>query len=483
VKCDRATLSGITLNPLRLGLAAALLFACACAKPAPVLGTFTATPADVAVGSPCVLTWTVKGADTLQISPGVGPVTGTSVTVFPQSATTYRLTATNAGGTAFREVAVAVHDPTPAAQIYSFDVDHHQAAPGGTVTLSWVQAGATALTLSGADNLPALQPTDTQALVQVATSTTFTLTAKSIAGKPDASAQVTVRVVPPPVIDFFKQSPDGPVQLGSAVRLLWSSNGVHYQLDDSFGTHLELGSLTSALIRPLQTGVWTLTAWGPTVSSTAQLTLTVQGQQAAGLQYVDPPFGAESIRLERDPSSTAQSLVLLVKAAKALSIRALALDLPLDGATAGSRDGLGRVQLDGSAPALAGNWKTLSAGFDLDPSQLDPGGGGSAPPAALLRLARSGPLAGVLTLGIAQKPDALCRQNGLSCSGGKDGDAAIAAGAVLARIRLVPVPSGGAGPVILPAQLALPSSGYRALVRGTSSTDSTFAVGTLTATP
>jgi hypothetical protein len=292
-----------------------------------------------------------------------------------------------------------------------------------------------------------------------------------------------VRVVPPPVITSFTQTPSTPVPLGSAVTLSWVANGLHYALDDGAGTHLEVGALTSALVRPLRSGTWTLTAFGPTVSSTATLVLTVAGQAAAGLSYQDPAPGSEAIRLERDPASTPQRLILLVKAARALSVNALALDLPLDGAAAGARDGAARVSLDQSQPTLPGaTWRTLSPGFDLDTAWLDPGGTGSSPPAALLRLPQSGPLAGVLTLGLAQKPLARCQQTGSTCQGAKDGDVALPAGAVLARIRLVPRAAGGAGPVVNPSQLALPLSGYRALVRG-ADTSTTFAVGVLDATP
>jgi hypothetical protein len=315
-------------------------------------------------------------------------------------------------------------------------------------------------------------------------STMYTLTAQGPPDQVPVSLSVSVRVVPPPVITAFTQRPAGPVQLGSAVTLAWEANGQHYTLDDPQGGHLEAGALTSALVRPLQSGVWTLTAYGPTVTSTAQLTVTVTGQQATGLTYQDPPQGSEVIRLERDPSSTPAKLVLLVKAARALSINALALDLPLDGAAAGARDGGGRVALDTAAAALPGpTWRTLSDGFDVDTAQLDPGGTGSSPAAALLRLPRTGPLAGVLTLGLAQKPFARCQQTGATCQGGKDGDAAIAAGAVLARIRLVPRPAGGAGPVVIPSQLLQPVSGYRALVRGVGDTSTLFAVGALDAAP
>ncbi len=474
---------------LRITLAACALAAtlgAACAKRPPVIDSFTASPADVPEGEPARLTWVAHGADTLVLTPDIGAITGSALTVSPRVKTTYRLTATNAGGTLFREVTINVHDPAPAAAIYSFTAEPKQVAPGGSVTLTWVQAGATRLSLTGsnADGLPALAATDSQVQVQPLTSTTYTLSAQGPSDQPPVTASVSVRVVPPPVISSFTQRPPGPVPLGSAVTLAWVADGQHYALDDGQGGHLDVGALTSAMVRPLQSGTWTLTAFGPTVSSTATLALTVAGNAAAGLRYTDPAQGSEAIRLERDPASTPGRLILLVKAARALSVNALALDLPLDGAAAGARDGAARVALDPAAAPLPGpSWRTLSPGFDVDTAQLDPGGTGSSPPAALLRLPQSGPLAGVLTLGVAQKPLARCQQTGSTCQGARDGDVPLLAGAVLARIRLIPRAAGGEGPVVNPSQLSLPLSGYRALVRGAGDVSTAFAVGVLDAVP
>jgi hypothetical protein len=467
-----------------LACAVAAALGAGCAKLPPAIDSFTAAPTDIPEGEPSTLTWAVRGADKLVLTPDVGEVSGTAVAVSPRVNTVYRLTASNAGGSVFREVTVSVHDPAPAAAIYAFTASPKQAAPGAAVTLAWVQAGATSLSLSGGGVVTPLAVTDTQVVVHPLVNTTYTLTAQGPSDQAPQTSSVAVRVVPPPVIVSFEQRPASPVPLGSAATLTWTANGQHYALDDGLGTHLDVGALTAAKVRPLRSGTWRLTAFGPAANSEATVDLVVTGQAAAGLAYTDPPAGSEAIRLERDPASTPARLVLLVKAARALSINALALNLPLDGAAAGARDGASRVALDASAVALPGpSWRTLSDGFDVDTAQLDPGGAGSAPPAALLRLPTAGPLAGVLTLGLAQKPLARCQQTGAACQGGKDGDAAVAAGAVLARVRLVPRAAGGAGPVLIPSQLALPLSGYRALVRGTGDTSTAFAVGALDAAP
>lgn len=66
----------------------------------PVIRTFTASPATIAAGGTSTLSWEVIGATSLNISPEVGPVSGTSITVQPATRTEYTLTASNAAGTA-----------------------------------------------------------------------------------------------------------------------------------------------------------------------------------------------------------------------------------------------------------------------------------------------------------------------------------------------------------------------------------------------
>ena len=77
--------------------------------PSPVINSFMANPASVAAGSPVTLTWTTSDAIYNVISPTVGPIRGTSITVSPKSTTTYTLYSTNQYGRATASVSVAVH--------------------------------------------------------------------------------------------------------------------------------------------------------------------------------------------------------------------------------------------------------------------------------------------------------------------------------------------------------------------------------------
>jgi hypothetical protein len=62
---------------------------------APTISNFTASPGSVSGGGSVTLAWTVSNAEYLIVSPGVGAVRGTSVTVKPSATTTYTLYATN----------------------------------------------------------------------------------------------------------------------------------------------------------------------------------------------------------------------------------------------------------------------------------------------------------------------------------------------------------------------------------------------------
>lgn len=84
---------------------------------APEILSFTADPVTIQSGDSATLAWQVSDATSLSISPGVGPVSGSSTTVSPAQTTEYTLTATNAYGSDSAAVTVTVEDapPPPAA--------------------------------------------------------------------------------------------------------------------------------------------------------------------------------------------------------------------------------------------------------------------------------------------------------------------------------------------------------------------------------
>jgi hypothetical protein len=77
--------------------------------------TFTATPSTISAGGSSTLQWSVTSVDFVTIDHGVGTVFALgSTSVSPTSTTVYKLTATNAAGTATATATVTVGTPAPA---------------------------------------------------------------------------------------------------------------------------------------------------------------------------------------------------------------------------------------------------------------------------------------------------------------------------------------------------------------------------------
>lgn len=82
--------------------------------PVPVIHSFTATPPMITNGQSAALAWTVTGADSLSLSPGLGNVTDlTSANVSPANTTTYILTASNIWGMVQAQTQVFLKTTTP----------------------------------------------------------------------------------------------------------------------------------------------------------------------------------------------------------------------------------------------------------------------------------------------------------------------------------------------------------------------------------
>lgn len=80
---------------------------------------FSADPTSITRGESATLRWTVTGADSIRIEPGVGSVQASgSRQVFPNASTSYKITATGPGGTteanAYVNVAAPAATPPPA---------------------------------------------------------------------------------------------------------------------------------------------------------------------------------------------------------------------------------------------------------------------------------------------------------------------------------------------------------------------------------
>ena len=81
----------------------------------PVISSFTATPATIALGQSTTLAWQVSNATSLQLSnvSGALPPSSSSVVVVPAASITYTLTATNSAGSTQQTAAVRVTTTSP----------------------------------------------------------------------------------------------------------------------------------------------------------------------------------------------------------------------------------------------------------------------------------------------------------------------------------------------------------------------------------
>lgn len=76
--------------------------------PAPNISTFTANPSTINPGQSSTLTWNVSGASYNIVSPQIGAIRGTSVSVTPSQTTIYYLISTNEYGRSTARVTVTV---------------------------------------------------------------------------------------------------------------------------------------------------------------------------------------------------------------------------------------------------------------------------------------------------------------------------------------------------------------------------------------
>lgn len=252
----------------------------AAAGSAPTITAFTAVPVKVVAGQPSTLSWSVKGATSLAISPGPGPVTGLSLAVRPSSTTTYTLAATNATGSATATVTVTA-GPVPT--ITSFSTTSATVTLGQSDTLTWAVAGSPTLSINhGVGTV-----TGTSVTIKPSVTTAYVLVASNTFGS--TSAAVVVTVGTPPVITRFAGVPAA-IKPGQGTALSWAVGGAP-TLSISPGVGAVTG--TSVIVKPSSTTTYTLTATNPFGSATATATVTI-GNPPTIASFVASPAAVSS---------------------------------------------------------------------------------------------------------------------------------------------------------------------------------------------
>ncbi len=241
----------------------------------PQIAAFTASAATVEAGAPATLSWNVAEATSVSIAPGIGAVTGTSVTVHPTKSTTYTLTATNASGSVTKTVTVQV--PEPPAVVHSLTASPAVAYPGQPVTLTWEVTGTESLWMS-ADNGgdPGSMNFKRSTVVHPQVSTRYVISAWSpVNGSVAKAVHVEVSLPPPPTIGSFTATP-ATMPKGSTTTLAWTTAGAtEVSIAADLGTSPGVVTGNSLAVSPTATTTYTLTAKNITATVTATLTVTV----------------------------------------------------------------------------------------------------------------------------------------------------------------------------------------------------------------
>jgi hypothetical protein len=238
------------------------------------------------------------------------------------------------------------------------------------------------------------------------TTTLYTLTAYAKVGRTPASHSATTaaRVVKASEVTSFTATP-GDIDQGQAVTLSWSGDALSWAIKaDTDAEPITMGPRRTVVVQPAQTTTYTLLATGPAgTTSGGSVTVKVAPTAPTSLSASAPDTPAP-LRLEA--SCTAETCKLSLIATASVSLRGVALNLPIDA----SKVSVGPVTLDPAAfPAPSTG--AVKLGF--------------------------GPLQNVLVLGAAiQGSGAAAAQ-----------DAQLASGAHLLDFDLTLQPSGGVGKV------------------------------------
>ena len=251
---------------------------------APTIVSFTATPTIAAAGQQTILAWLVTGAPapTLVIAPGVGDVTGkASVTIAPQSTTTYQLTATNAVGSQTASVTVTVgSDTTPpsipanlAATVVS----------GSQVDLRWNASvddvGVAGYRVFRDGALAGTTTTNSYSDTGLSAGSSYIFRVAAYDAAGNVSSQSTpvsaTTAGSAPAIVFFVATPTS-IRAGQSATLSWSVSGAPIpavSIDNGVGA---VTGRTSVTVSPTSTTTYQLSASNTLgqVASSATITVT-----------------------------------------------------------------------------------------------------------------------------------------------------------------------------------------------------------------
>jgi hypothetical protein len=234
----------------------------------PSIAIFNASPSTINAGNPSLLSWTVNGADSVKIDPGIGVVGSVdSRSIYPSSTTTYTLTANNQAASVSASVTIIVNPgnvnlPPPASkpQIILFTIFPPTVNNGYPATLEWNVSGASSVFINQGVGLV---PPYGSRIINPTASTTYVLTAQNGAGQITANASVDVINGNPadylnlPQITYFTLAPSS-ISPGGSATLRWNVvASTQIFIDNGVGFVPPSGTMT---VSPSATTWYTLTA-------------------------------------------------------------------------------------------------------------------------------------------------------------------------------------------------------------------------------
>jgi hypothetical protein len=237
---------------------------------------FTAQPAAIQGGGNSTLTWVLQNATSATIDNGIGSVDprSGSISVTPNTTTTYTLTAQGQGGPVTAKATVTVSStPFGPPQIVRFEASPTNIRPGDTSTLSWSTNNACTTTIT--PTVGSVTPNGSTT-VKPQQTTTYTLTVVGCdTAKTTVTAPVTVTVSTigiPQILTFVANPPT--INIGESTKLCWQVSGAdNIKIDPGVGSNLN--ATDCATVSPQTTTTYTLTATNTAGSIQANVTVNV----------------------------------------------------------------------------------------------------------------------------------------------------------------------------------------------------------------
>jgi hypothetical protein len=235
----------------------------------PRVDAFLARPRTIQLGESATLEWSCSNTTSVSIEPAVGERGPTgSAQVTPDITTTYRLIARGENGTTESEVTVVVASGSQPF-IRDFWASKATISAGEAVTLAWETFNTDSVVI---DNGVGSQPANGSVEVSPTRTTVYNLTAVGPGGTASASLTIAVDASGTPIIESFEASPTT-VLAGGEVTLSWETdNALHVELNHGIGQQQAKGSV---VVRPTESTVYVLTAYGQAGNATAEVTVTV----------------------------------------------------------------------------------------------------------------------------------------------------------------------------------------------------------------